>query len=61
VRYVRFEEQGLASWGILINDETIQPLSAHPIWAEPPEAGRLPCSLFACWPPAIPVKIVARR
>lgn len=59
MRYVRFEDQGIRSWGVLINDETIQPLNTAPYLGgkgQGPLVSRQAVRLLA---PCEPGKIVA--
>jgi 2-keto-4-pentenoate hydratase/2-oxohepta-3-ene-1,7-dioic acid hydratase in catechol pathway len=59
MRYVRFEDQGVAAWGILINDETIQPLSAAPYLGGTAQGQLVTLQSVRLLAPCEPSKIVA--
>jgi len=59
MRYVRFEDQGVPSWGILINDETIQPLSAAPYLGGTTRGQLVTLQAVRLLAPCEPGKIVA--
>ncbi|HAL74798.1 MAG TPA: 2-hydroxyhepta-2,4-diene-1,7-dioate isomerase [Clostridiales bacterium] len=59
MRYVRFDDQGSASWGILINDDTIQPLSAAPYLGGSAQGRPVSLQSVRLLAPCEPSKIVA--
>lgn len=59
MRYVRFEDQGKQFWGILINDDSIQPLSAAPYQGGVAKGQLLPLQSVRLLAPCEPSKIVA--
>lgn len=59
MRYVRFEHHEKAAWGILINDEQIQPISAAPYLGGVSRGLPLPLRAVRLLAPCEPSKIVA--
>jgi 2-keto-4-pentenoate hydratase/2-oxohepta-3-ene-1,7-dioic acid hydratase in catechol pathway len=59
MRYVRFNMENQTAWGILLQDDLIQPLSAAPYLQGTPEGPTVPVHAVRLLAPAQPSKIVA--
>lgn len=59
MRYVRFSHGGEKRWGILLNDELIQPLDAAPYESGEARGVPIPLGAVTLHVPCIPTKIVA--
>src|SRR5690554_1683948 len=59
MRYVRYAQEDQKNWGILLNDELIQPLTAAPYLNGIPQGAPVPLHTVMLLAPCQPSKIVA--